>query len=101
MNTNRRNGKLVIRNTSIPLFTCSQCYKTTYNTDEISHSYYYCSKCNLYYCILCCKNDEKCVQGCKRLSLYMNNDETRLPDGLHNYIPVVKINNKKKYFCFC
>ena len=96
--SSRRHGriipKLTRRNT---LFTCSDCYSSFQN--DHCNIFYYCRKCKLYQCKLCYNhNRKKCVQGCKKLSVYINPNEDRPPEDINSFVEVVEKKPKK---CCC
>lgn len=86
----RRNAKITpkARNS---LFVCSDCYSTIYTCDM----FFLCRKCNLKICNLCYEhNGNKCVQGCKKISTFINPEPKTIQDNIHTYIEVVKIKKK-------
>lgn len=99
--SNRRRGNLTpkISRTRTTLFICSDCYSSIHK--EHCNIYYYCRKCNLKLCKPCYDhNGNTCVQGCKKISIYINPNENRPPEDINSFIEVVKKKDNSKCGCF-
>jgi len=97
----RRRGQITpkITRTRTTLFICSDCYSSIHK--EYCNIYYYCKKCNLKLCKICYDNNgNKCVQGCKRISIYINPNESQPPEDINSFIEVVKKKDNSKCGCF-
>ena len=95
--SNRRNGIVTpkICKKQKTLFICFDCYSSIKNTD--CESFCYCAKCNVRLCIVCYKKSNMCVNGCKKLSIFVKKDEIRTPENLDSFNQVIP--EKNNYMC--
>lgn len=77
------------------LFMCGDCYCSIKKTD--CTSFFYCEKCKVRLCIICYNKSKICINGCKKLTIFVKKDEIRTPENLESFNPVIP--EKNNYWC--
>ena len=87
--SNRRPGIIIPKSNrrETTLFLCADCYCSVQKNN--CYSFYYCKKCDVRLCYDCYNKSHICINGCKKLTIFVKNEEIRIPENLDSFHPII------------